>query len=147
MGECEMCGAPEAGFFILVEGAKLHVCVSCAKHGKVLSAPAPVPKRRLSVEKEESEVDLTADFGRRIREARGKMKIERKVLAELVNEKESFLERIEAEKTIPTEALALKLERALGIKLFEEIKHEHLPAKKEKRGELTLGDVVVVKRK
>ena len=147
MGECEMCGAPEAGFFILVEGAKLHVCGRCARHGKVLSAPAPAPVRRLPAEREESEIDIVADFGRRIRQARDKMKIERKVLAELVNEKESFLERIETEKTIPNEAIALKLERTLGIKLFEEITHEHLPVKKDKKGELTLGDVVIVKKK
>jgi uncharacterized protein (TIGR00270 family) len=146
MGECEMCGAEGAGFFILVEGAKLHVCSNCAKHGKVLSAPAPLPQRRFIVEKEESERDIVADFGRKIKEGRERMRIGRKVLAELVNEKESFLERIEAEKTIPNETLALKLERALGIKLFEEIKHEHVDIKKGKKGELTLGDVVVVKK-
>lgn len=147
MGECEMCGAEEAGFFILVEGAKLHVCGKCAKHGKLLSAPLPLQKRRPFVSKEGTERDIVADFGRRIKEAREKMRIERKVLAELVNEKESFLERIEAEKTIPNETLAVKLERALGIKLFEEIKQEHVDIGKGKRGELTLGDVVVVKKK
>jgi putative transcription factor len=147
MGECEICGADDAGFLVLVEGAKLHACSKCAKHGKVLSAPAPAPERRLFVSKEQTETDIIADFGRKIREARDKMKIERKVLAELVNEKESFLERIEAERAIPNEALALKLERALGIKLFEEIKQEHIATKKEKKGELTFGDVVVVKKK
>jgi putative transcription factor len=147
MGECEMCGSGEGSFLILVEGAKLHVCYNCAKHGKVLSAPAPAPQRRLSVSREESERDVVADFGRKIKEARERMRIERKVLAELVNEKESFLERIEAEKTIPNETIALKLEKALGIKLFEEIKHEHVDIKKGKKGELTLGDVVVVKKK
>ena len=146
MGECEMCGASGSGFLVLVEGAKLNVCRNCAKHGKVLSAPAPLPPRRMPVRKEESEIDIIADFGRRIREAREKMRIERRVLAELVNEKESFLERIEAERTIPNEALALRLERALGIKLFEKITHEHLTTKKEKKGDLTLGDVVVVKK-
>ena len=146
MGECEMCGADEAGFFILIEGARLHVCGSCAKHGKLLSSPAPVQQRRF-VSREQTETDIVADFGRKIREAREKMRIERKVLAELVNEKESFLERIEAEKTIPNETLALKLERALGIKLFEEIKHEHVDIRKDKKGELTLGDVVIVKKK
>jgi putative transcription factor len=147
MGECEMCGADEADFFILIEGAKLHVCGNCAKHGKVLSSPTPAPQRRVSVSRGETERDTVADFGRKIREARERMKIERKVLAELVNEKESFLERIEAEKTIPNETLALKLERALGIKLFEEIKNEHVDIRKDKKGELTLGDVVIVKKK
>jgi uncharacterized protein (TIGR00270 family) len=146
MGECEVCGAGEAGFFVLIEGAKLHVCGKCAKHGKVLSTPAPMPQRSLSVSRGQTERDIVADFGRKIREARTNMKIERKVLAELVNEKESFLERIEAEKTIPNETLALKLEKALGIKLFEEIKHEHVDIRKDKKGELTLGDVVVVKK-
>ena len=145
--ECEMCGDEGAGFLVIVEGAKLRVCRECAKHGKVLSSPAPTPVRRLTGRREESERDIVVDFGMRIREARERMRIERRVLAELVNEKESFLERIEAERTIPNETLAAKLERALGIKLFEEITHEHIATKKEKRGELTLGDVVVVKKK
>jgi len=145
--DCEMCGAEEAGFLILIEGAKLYVCGRCAKHGKVLSAPAPLPQRRVAFERERPEIDIVADFGSRIKEARERMKIERKVLAELVNEKESFLERIEGEKTIPNESLAVRLERALGIKLFEEVKEEHVVIKKDKKGGLTLGDVVVVKKK
>jgi putative transcription factor len=146
MGECEICGAEEAEFLVLVEGAKLHACRNCAKHGKVLSTP-PVPQRKSFVSRGETETEIVADFGRRIREAREKMKIERKVLAELVNEKESFLERVEAERASPNETLALKLERALGIKLFEEIKHEHVDIKSDKKGGLTLGDVVVIKKK
>ena len=145
--ECEMCGAEEAGFLILIEGAKLQVCGRCAKHGKVLSTPTPLPQRRVAFERERPEIDIVADFGSRIKEARERMKIERKVLAELVNEKESFLERIEGEKTIPNESLAVRLERALGIKLFEEVKEENVVIKKDKKGGLTLGDVVVVKKK
>jgi putative transcription factor len=147
MGECEICGAEEAGFLILVEGAKLHACRNCAKHGKVLSAPTSAPQRKMFASRGEVERDIVADFGRKIREAREKMRIERKVLAELVNEKESFLERVEAERTIPNETLALKLERALGIKLFEEITHEHVDIRRDKKGELTLGDVVILKKK
>jgi len=144
--DCEMCGEEEASFLILVEGAKLHVCSNCAKYGKVLSAPSPPPKK-VELKKEKPEIDVVADYGRKIREARERMKIDRKVLAELVNEKESFLERVENEKALPSATLGAKLERVLGVKLFEEIKHEHVETKKEKKGELTLGDVVVVKKK
>ncbi|MEM3555729.1 MAG: multiprotein bridging factor aMBF1 [Candidatus Micrarchaeia archaeon] len=146
--DCEMCGEGEASFLILVEGAKLRVCSNCAKYGKVLSAPKPVSvSKRVEVKKEKPELDVVADYGRRIREAREKMKIDRKVLAELVNEKESFLERVENEKALPNAMLGAKLEKVLGVKLFEEIKHEHVETKKEKKNELTLGDVVVVKKK
>lgn len=145
--ECEMCGEGEASFLILVEGAKLHVCANCAKHGKVISAPQPISKRRLEVKKEKPEIDVVPEFGRKIREARERMRVDRKVLAELVNEKESFLERVENEKALPNEALGRKLEKALGIKLFEEIKHEHVEVKEGKKQGLTLGDVVVVKKK
>jgi putative transcription factor len=145
-GECEICGESGAYYYILLEGARLHACEICARHGKVLSSEIPVQEKKVKTETKSAKIELVADFGRRIKDARERMKIERKVLAEMANEKESFIERIENEKTIPSEALAYKLQKVLGIKLFEQVKYEQVGEKKKSKG-LTLGDVVIIKQK
>jgi len=151
MEECEVCGEEEAEFIAVIEGAKLHVCGDCAKRGRVLARIAPQQKAtggfaRKPVEAE-SEPELVADYAERIRSAREKMKINVDVLAELVREKESYLRRIEAGKALPSEELAKKLEKELGITLFESISSSHLVAQNKKPGEVTLGDLIVVKKK
>ncbi|MEM3876096.1 MAG: helix-turn-helix domain-containing protein, partial [Candidatus Micrarchaeaceae archaeon] len=59
------------------------------------------------------------DYGETIRRARESMGLSLKVLAELLNEKESFLARIEKQKTTPNSKLIEKLEKTLNIKLIE----------------------------
>jgi ribosome-binding protein aMBF1 (putative translation factor) len=59
-----------------------------------------------------------------MKEARERMKIPIKVLAEMLNEKETLLSRVEQQKTLPPEELRKKLERALGITLQESERSE-----------------------
>ena len=151
MAECEVCGEDGAVVIALIEGAKLHVCADCAKRGRILTKVAPTPTRPLKPAARqaapEREIEFVADYAERIRSAREKMRIGVDVLAELVMETESFLKRIEAGKAQPTEELARKLEKELGIKLFEEVTYTTPAASKEKPGGLTLGDMIVVKKK
>ena len=150
MDECEICGKAGGDYYIAIEGAKLYVCASCAKLGKVLRAPSPPAPQKKFVEKKQSarkELELVPDFGARIRNARVKMHLERAVLGEMINEKESFLERVENEKTMPGETLARKLEKALGIKLLEEVTYTEGGEGGRKGGGVTLGDIVFLKKK
>ena len=70
------------------------------------------------------------------------------VLAERINEKVSFLERVVNQKTLPGEHLARKLEHELGIKLLAAVS-----ATEEKKGggssgkEMTLGDILELQKK
>lgn len=156
MGECEICGEGEAVFLILVEGAKMRACGDCARRGKIISrvsefmptrrgapgAPqrAPLPSRL--------EPEIVPDYAEKIRNARMKMKVGVDVVADMVFEKQSYLERVEAGRTLPSEALAKKLEKALAITLFEA--GGYAPsgdAPHKKSGGTTLGDLVVVKKK
>jgi putative transcription factor len=150
MGECEVCGEEEAEFIVLIEGAKLHVCRDCAKRGRILAREAPPPKAAVAFAKEparaESELELVADYAEKIRSARERMKLNIDVLAELVKEKESYLRRIEAGKALPSEELARRLEKELGIQLFESVSSSSAAAQSDKPGEITLGDMVVVKK-
>ncbi|MBI4399808.1 TIGR00270 family protein [Candidatus Micrarchaeota archaeon] len=146
MEECEICGTGESGYRVMVEGAKLNVCSDCSKHGKLITGPMP-ERRRVFQKRAEKELDLVPGYGQIVKNARLKMKIERTVLAEMLNEKESFIARIEEESTRPSEQLARRMEKQLEVKLLEEITYEQ--AGKEEKGskELTFGDIVVLKKK
>ncbi len=149
MGECEICGTEGADYVAVIEGARLHVCEDCAKGGKVVEVPKPVQRQAPAqpTGRQKSEVEVVPEFGVKVKNARERMHIERKVLAEMINEKESTIERIEHEKMLPPENVALKLQKALGIVLLEQVgTGGGSYAKGEKKG-LTLGDVVFVKKK
>ena len=154
MAECEICGRESQLYTVEIDRARLRVCFDCSKSGKMLETPRPPAKQRpgaLSQERtarrEQTEVDIISDYGPRIKAAREKMHISRDVLAEMINEKESFLDRVESERTLPPEALGRKLEKALGIRLYEEVGISSSPSSKGEKKGLTLGDVIRVKRK
>ncbi|MFA6908155.1 MAG: helix-turn-helix domain-containing protein, partial [Candidatus Micrarchaeia archaeon] len=70
------------------------------------------------------------------------------VLAERINEKHSFLERVEHEKTLPDVKLAHKLERELGIKLLQEVSSGTAADVKDRQGKgMTLGDILEIQMK
>ena len=95
---------------------------------------------RRVVNEEENE-QVREGFGTAIRTRREEMKLPLKVLAEMLNEKESLLLRIEQEKTQPTTALRKKLERALGITLLSnEEQNTSTRAPKQGSREPTLGE-------
>jgi len=151
MSECEICGKEGAGYLIFTEGAKMRVCADCSKFGKVLQEPrseASGGGMRQVHERGVPMIEIVEDYAERIVKAREKMRIERKVLAEMINEMDSFLERVEHGKTLPDERLARKLEKALGIKLIEtDADEKYVPVVHGERKGLTLGDVVNVKKK
>jgi len=152
MSECEVCGEDGAELIALINKAKLRVCYDCSKSGKVLTRVAPPPaavkKMGAKPAAPRAEIEFVADYADRIRKAREKMTIQVEVLAELVREKDSYLRRIEAGKTPPSEELARRLEKELGIKLFEAVAYGNAaPTAKGPGGALTLGDMIHVKKK
>lgn len=161
--ECEVCGAPEGPFLVVIEGAKLHACDRCARMGKIISAPrepssigsrggaggGSVSSPSSSFSRQSAEWELVENFGDIIRAARLRMKLPLAVLAERLAEKESFLERVEAEKTHPSVELARHLEKELNVKLLEQSEGTLSAALESKgnSGERTLGDVVEIQKK
>ena len=69
------------------------------------------------------------------------------VLAERINEKWSFLERVEHEKTLPDDKLCRKLEKELGIKLMVPVAVGAAVAAKSPSGGMTLGDILDIEMK
>lgn len=156
--ECEVCGNGEGNFLAMIEGARMRVCADCARMGKILKFPQrEIPKSSLQGQSSQmkqtsrAELELVDGFGGKMKNARMKMKLPLSVLAEKLAEKESFLERIEGEKTHPSISLAKKIEKELGIKLVEEVPISSLPADVE--GKLsaskgtTLGDILEITKK
>lgn len=145
--ECEICGVDGAGYIIMVEGAKLHVCSECSGSGKLLKTPQP-ERATGDLPRHKQEMEIVDGFGGMIAAARKRMGLPLEVLAERINEKHSFLERVEHEKTLPDERLARKLEKELGIKLLQETSTGAAVDVKDRQGAgMTLGDILEIQQK
>ena len=109
-------------YVVNVEDVELRVCAKCAQGKKVIatqSYPTSPGKKMPARRVKEEDQTLVEDYGNVIRKAREGMKLPLKVLAEMLNEKETLLARIEQQGTLPTVELTKKLEKALSIKLIE----------------------------
>ncbi|MCD6247697.1 MAG: TIGR00270 family protein [Candidatus Diapherotrites archaeon] len=119
---CEVCGREAKLIRAEIEGAELLVCSKCASLGKPLYKPEGKSKlfARKDYPKIEEPFTLIENYGEVIRKAREKKGLTREELAKKLFEKESVLQRIEANKLEPSDALVLKLEKVLGITLREQ---------------------------
>jgi len=143
----------------------LSVCDSCRRLGKtVIGEPLPVgreaqprPRPRLGgvrpgrapedLGKALEKNELVKGYGQVVRAAREEMALSHQELGLKINEKASVVQKVEAERLVPDDILARKLEHALKVKLLVE-PSEPPPAKVDaRRPELTLGDVVRLKGK
>jgi putative transcription factor len=148
----------------MIEGARLTVCGECAKHGKIcFEEPRPkqvFPKPRAapvafrvqtrpSTPPIDTSLELTEDYGTRIRKAREKLRLSHEELGKRLNEKVSLLKKIETGKMTPNDKLASALEHLLKVKLIVPRKEEKVPQAKMARTlsrELTLGDLIQTKK-
>lgn len=149
MEECEICGAKTKDVYIVnVEDVELRVCTKCAKGKKIISKViegSKSPKHVIKEQKNEPP-QLVENYGTVIHNAREYMKLPIKVLAEMINEKETLLLRVEQQRTMPSLELTKKLEKALGIKLAE-IEQQQNEGKTlgSRNDKITLGDYITKK--
>ena len=151
MEECEICGRRTASLYTIdVGGTEMRVCPVCAEGKRILARPK-APQRPGSQKfsrpkpKSDDEKAIVQDYGMLIRHAREKMDLPLKVLAEMINEKESFLRRIEEEKAVPAGRALKQLERTLGIKLLVEAEEEPERVKGDRKESASLGDFLGLK--
>ncbi|MEM1650615.1 MAG: multiprotein bridging factor aMBF1 [Sulfolobales archaeon] len=147
---------------IYVENVKLSVCQSCYSRlarGDVAreieeATKAQTRRPRVSSDKKPEErvldeYEVVPDYADRVRQAREKLGLTQKALADMVKESENTIKRIESGRLVPTIALARKLESVLSVKLLEPVvdsAQAQLP-NPAKMKELTLGDVVSLKKR
>ncbi len=157
MEVCEICGRKtNKPYAVFIEGARVIICENCAKRYKnaeplfkvekrVNRVTRPKPIRKLS----EKTFEIVDDFGSIVRKAREKRGMKIEELAKAIAEPESEVKKIEREELTPEIKVAKKLEKFLGVKLVMEITDEDIENREisNKRDEITLGDIVVIKKK
>ncbi len=154
---------------MVIEGAKLTVCVECSKHGtstwEESEKPAVLPqrsptsygtpvqtpiqiKKRIITARVDTSQEIVQNYAEVIREAREKIGLSHEDLGKKINEKESVLRKIETGKISPNDQLVSKLEHTLKIRLLVPVAEEKAPAlPKTPSRELTLGDLIKLGKK
>ncbi len=147
MGVCELCGRTSKLFKAKVEGTELTVCDACGKFGTVYR-PVETLKQVSKPVKAKPEIIevLVSDYSEIIRKAREKLGLTQEDFAKKINEKESFIQKVESGHMEPSIETARKLEKLLNITLVEEAPTNVLSAKKQHSGPLTIGDIVKLKQ-
>lgn len=166
--QCDVCGRKIVGkpYRVIIEGAKVITCVECAKLGsgywtpegetRLRRGPSSLPRsikstasnKHLSQQVSQVDFEIIEGFGSVIKRSREKLGLTHEDLGRIIGEKESVIKKIESEKIAPDARLAVKLERALKIKLL--VKQEadlNRPVDTSIKGKrsVTLGEIVRIK--
>lgn len=155
--DCDICGKPAVGEAI-IEGAKVSVCDKCISYGRPVKVrPAErsslPPHINKVIERKPSEFAVIDGYGLMVSEARERQGLSREELANKLFIREHDLSMIEQEKRKPDEKISRKLEQFLHISLLERASEEssfissiESGRKGNKRGPLTLADIVDIKK-
>ena len=137
---CELCGNPIQGMkTVIIDGSLFNVCLSCSKRGKAYQPSTP-KKHVLKQTKDNhsfkkpsmirSKIDifdesvLKPDFAKIIHQARMKKGYTQEYVANKINEKVILFKKIESGGIKPDELLCKKIERFLGIQLYQRLVEE-----------------------
>lgn len=156
--QCEICEKLIAeGKRVRIEGSIVTTCNDCARFGEVVGLTSYQKQNSLPPKVEakkdvdfvvDADDELIEDYAEVIREKRMRRGLKQEELAKLINEPASLIHRIEVGRLEPSPEVARKLQHVLRIKLFKRPQPESLlPQTSSSRGEVTLGDMVVVKKK
>lgn len=151
MATCEMCGESGDLTRAQVEGATLKLCENCQDVGnpvdtEAVSAPSSSSSRPRPRQEESEEV--VEDYADQVNQAREDSGLSVADLADELKEKESVVRRVETGKLVPNRKLARKLERALDIGLYEELREgRHQQQESSGEDDATIGDVAQVRKK
>ncbi len=165
--DCPICGGIiwGRGQKVLIEGAKITVCQSCAQYGVKIknvsragnkvnqnyAKPKSSAKKKVYNRQIDDGLEIVADYVNKIRNARNSRGLNQDQFAQKLNEKPSLLRRIEAGKVEPTIKLAKKIEQVYEITLVKKV-DETEPSTiqnkyMKKSSSTSLGDIAIVKRK
>jgi len=158
MSSCELCGRKPSVYDCVIEGTKMKVCEDCSRFGAVKgksNVKVVVQEAKKPVSKG-PEYLFVKGYGLMVKNARERLGLKQEDFAKNINEHKSLIHQVESEHIKPSIVFARKLERALHIKIVEEMKSEDEEAQKDSatrpgsrnRSEgLTFGDMITVKKK
>ena len=122
---CEVCGGQikTAPSRVMIDGAVLWVCQSCARRGTPLRPPTPKiqpfsphPAARGAIE--ESELEVDPDYNVIVKRAREKMGLTQEALGRAINVKPSVISHVESKKLKPDLVLARIMMHYLRVNLL-----------------------------
>lgn len=165
MPTCEMCGKTVGTRRFMVEGTVMNLGLECAKYGTPMDAPAPAGSRAAveqGLERRAQRMQtksvyggdadswvLVGDYGARIHKAREAKGWTHEFLGNKVQARVPELKHIEAGKLRPSDDVAKRMEKELGIELLEKVEGPSpivtgAAAKKGATGSggLTIGDML-----
>jgi putative transcription factor len=155
---CELCGKEILGKpkRVVVEGAELETCAACGSFGTEIRRPQTFigPTSKVAAHSRtryrdiyrQMEGELDPDFNDIVKNARERAGMTQEHLAAKIMEKALVIKKIERKELTPDDKLRKKLEKALNVNLLIEIGREKAQRGKPS-GNLTLGDVAVVRRR
>lgn len=153
---CDLCGAPirGKGHTVVYEGGVVTVCDAC--YSRIAKYAKPYREEKVQVKntvqhqrrpKEEKELMVVDDYAVIIKNARERLKMTQKDLADKLKVSENIIKRFEGGKLKPTIDQARALEKILGVKLIEEVPSGGEASSRVRLDELTLGDIVNIRER
>ena len=150
---CEVCGKEIVRTIkVIIEGTQIDACPSCSRFGKKVNT-APIrpktswrPNKSPMYRRVKTSKDIVDDYHQRIRKKREEIGLTQEELGKKINEKASIINRLEATHMPPNEKLAKKIERTLGIQLFEDSHDEKVEDSYSFSDKFTLGDMIKKKK-
>lgn len=162
MAECEMCGKKVGTRRYMVEGTVMSLGLECAKYGTPMDVQAPAGSQAAmhqGLERREQRMTsrnvydqggdttvMVEDYGSRIHKAREAKGWSHEQLGNKVSARVPELKHIESGKLRPSDAVARKLERELGITLYEKVEGPAPVVSGQKKpgpgAGLTIGDLL-----
>ncbi len=150
--QCEICGREihGKGHTVVVEGTEMTVCSLCRDYGEekstvVQHGVVKVVKKERKVKPIEFTEELVENYNEIIKRERERRGWSQEELAKKIQEKASLIRKIENKEITPEPEVVEKLERILEVKLREKVEEVKVQGKKVES--LTLGDVVVIRKK
>ena len=152
--DCDMCGREQAILKASVEGTVLAVCNACSRYGKLVgkipTAVAAVKEKAKADKQKPEEEELetvVANFGVLIKQKRESLGLKQEEFAKKVAVKESVLHKMETGTARPSIEEIKRLEKLLGLKLIEKVEAVEDTVPQPKKDQLTLGDMIKIKKK
>lgn len=149
--DCDMCGREQAVLKAAVEGSVLSVCDGCSKFGKVagriaLAVAAKKKEEKAAAAEDDSEF-VVANFGQLLKQKRESLHLKQEEFARKIAVKESLLHHMETGSVKPAIEEAKRIGKMLGLRLIEKAETVESVVPEPKKDQLTLGDMIKIKKK
>jgi len=152
--QCELCGKTCDCKAASIDGVIMMLCPSCIKHGEIVQITKPsTPTQKPLLDRikkppvkdiyKDMTKELVSNWNELIKKAREKKGLKREELGFKIGERTVTISKIENGDLRPSDKVIEKIEKELGIKLFEEVSETSTKiSTSSSTSRLTLGDFI-----